>query len=785
MELLMKRLTTTIILTAFCIGLYAQTATPPDAGNGSAGNAYEIASLENLYWIAESPARWNYHYIQIADIDATATIDWFAGQGWSPIGYWLHLYDNQPFTGSYDGQEYIIDGLFINRPETSCIGLFGYLQNANLENIGVTNADITGLHNVAGLTGMMRADSTVSGSYATGSINGMNNVGGIAGFTDGWNCEIDTCYSTGSVTGGSQRIGGLIGSIVSARILNSYSTMDVSGTSYVGGLAGSARNTSRFTNSYSSGNVSGDSLTGGLIGGYEDRIVITNCFYNFEEVLINGEQIITTGALDSTLFNTWLANDLSLNITDYLSSSGEYYLLESFDDLSTLLAFGQFDEYRFLLNTDLDLGSRPGFYIPYFLGEFNGNGHTIANLNLNRSFTSYIGLFGWINGARIENLILSDVDVTGYHYVGGLVGFSNWNTVIDDCHISGSISGIDCVGAMTGWSHYLTTISNSSSSGTVVGNDDIGGLVGLNHALIIDFCHSLAEVNGNNNVGGLIGRHEAFDWISGDIVQDCVLSNSYSAGNVTASGTHAGGLVGYQICSNIIDCYSRSDVAGNEYVGGLVGHMEGFFIDFGTVYISVEVTIDNSYSTGSVSGNTLTGGLVGYSGEESFVTASYWDTETSNQATSYGGFGRTTAQMSYPYADNTFVDWDFQYIWAADEDQSVNDGYPFLREPVVSVEEDLIISDDSFFMNNYPNPFNPSTTIRFSHKEGITPLLTIYNIRGQKINSTDRFEQDEAGHYFVWDGRNRNRERVASGVYFAVISSNGELLKQTRMLLLK
>ncbi|HQB79454.1 MAG TPA: hypothetical protein PLJ52_14015, partial [Tenuifilaceae bacterium] len=63
-----------------------QTATPPTVGDGSAGNPYKIATLENLYWIAEDNTRWGFNYQQTADIDASETSTWFSGAGWTPIG---------------------------------------------------------------------------------------------------------------------------------------------------------------------------------------------------------------------------------------------------------------------------------------------------------------------------------------------------------------------------------------------------------------------------------------------------------------------------------------------------------------------------------------------------------------------------------------------------------------------------------------------------------------------------------------------------------------------------
>jgi len=88
--------------------------------------------------------------------------------------------------------------------------------------------------------------------------------------------------------------------------------------------------------------------------------------------------------------------------------------------------------------------------------------------------------------------------------------------------------------------------------------------------------------------------------------------------------------VGFNDEGAVSNSYSTGSVTGNARVGGLVG-----FNDEGAV--------SNSYSTGSVTGNDYVGGLVGFNGYA--VINSFWDIETSGQATSAGGTGKTTAQM--------------------------------------------------------------------------------------------------------------------------------------------
>jgi hypothetical protein len=136
--------------------------------------------------------------------------------------------------------------------------------------------------------------------------------------------------------------------------------------------------------------------------------------------------------------------------------------------------------------------------------------------------------------------------------------------------------------------------------------------------------------------------------------------------NIAASGGYVGGLVGYNDECSVTHCYSSGEISGGWRVGGLVGGN------------SWGGDVSACYSTGAVSGKEDVGGLVGYKAEilfpgtEAVVTASFWDTETSDRATSAGGTGKTTAQMKQRA---TFVDWDFANVWDIAENQT----YPYIR----------------------------------------------------------------------------------------------------------
>jgi hypothetical protein len=99
-------------------------------------------------------------------------------------------------------------------------------------------------------------------------------------------------------------------------------------------------------------------------------------------------------------------------------------------------------------------------------------------------------------------------------------------------------------------------------------------------------------------------------------------------------------------------------VSGKEDVGGLVGSNCG--------------SITGCDASGEVSGDKTVGGLVAVKGPRGTVTQSYWDVQTTGAATSFGGEGKTSAEMR---RRATFVGWDFEKTWQIDEGQ----GYPTLR----------------------------------------------------------------------------------------------------------
>jgi hypothetical protein len=88
---------------------------------------------------------------------------------------------------------------------------------------------------------------------------------------------------------------------------------------------------------------------------------------------------------------------------------------------------------------------------------------------------------------------------------------------------------------------------------------------------------------------------------------------------------------------------------------------------------------------------------------------------------------------------------------------------------------------------NFPNPFNPSTTIGFDipekHGEVWTELI-VYNVRGQRVKTLLRESKVPGAYYIQWDGRNDNGQKVASGIYLYRLKA-GEFVSTRKMVLVK
>jgi VCBS repeat-containing protein len=198
------------------------------------GAAISIANIDQLQKIGNDPAYpLSGSYELAGDIDAAATKNWNKGAGFSPIGTAA-----AGFIGNLNGRGHVLRGLYINRPQTSHIGLFAALgPGAAISNTGITAASITGASLVGGFAGS-NMKGAIKNCYSSGTVHGISRVGGLAGTTTG---AITNCFSTAQVSAAGNDAGGLVGYNAGGIITTCFSTGAISGKGpSVGGLVGAS-----------------------------------------------------------------------------------------------------------------------------------------------------------------------------------------------------------------------------------------------------------------------------------------------------------------------------------------------------------------------------------------------------------------------------------------------------------------------------------------------------------------------------------------------------------------
>jgi len=495
--------------------------------------------------------------------------------------------------------------------------------------------------------------------YSTATVAGRGSVGGLvgqSGFDDGGSAAPDVtplpstivtrCYSAGVVSG-SQNVGGLLGLVVFGDVSHSFWDIQTSGQAV--SAAGTGKTTAEM----------------------KDPKTFQAAGWDFVGQADGPQDIWTEPAGAGYPILWWQLLPL-VDLPRFSGGSGEPndpYMISTVDELCRIGHNPRLMRCHFGLANDLDLlGSHfypiggPAF--PY-TATFNGNGHTISHLTITGE--SHLGLFGQLGwGAQVRDLGVVDVNlVSSAYYVGGLAGKNAGGSVVS-CYSSGVLGDTgewsQCVGGLVGYNSG--SISASHSNGAVTGTVSVGGLVGFNSGTIAtSYSRGLVCGGGYAYVGGLVGSNR------GAIATSCSRASVSSTDTVVV-----GGLVG-ENGGSIAASYSRGSVNGSQQLGGLVGYNWGG-------------KIATSYSTGTVSGIYLVGGLVGPNSGS--IAASFWDTQTSGQARSAGGTGKTTAEMQ---TASTFLDagWDFvgetdngtADIWWIDEGKD----YPRLRWEGLPVTE--------------------------------------------------------------------------------------------------
>ena len=256
-----------------------------------------------------------------------------------------------------------------------------------------------------------------------------------------------------------------------------------------------------------------------------------------------------------------------------------------------------------------------GNYNNRWKGNMDGQAHTISNLYI-KTAQNYVGLFGFTEGATIQDLIfdyakVDNVNTTGTNtmYTGILAGYAYASTN-SPAHIKGikttnncTVIGQEDTGGIVGSAKI--NLENCENRSSVKGTRLVGGIAGSCTERNIKRCTNYGTVeNDGSYIGGIIG------YAYGTSIEDCA-----NYGKITSTGWHAGGIAGKTLeNSSIQNVFSYGDVTNtNGSSGIIIGYVGGTLTAKGIVAYNKEALLNNSSENIKIVG---TGSLAFEDGKE-------------------------------------------------------------------------------------------------------------------------------------------------------------------------
>ena len=435
---------------------YFETIWDFAGGSGTETDPYQVSNAEQLNEVRNHPDK---HFIQTADIDLGVT-PWNVGEGWEPIGSL-----STPFEGVYDGNDFSIEGLYINRsdhPTGYYQGLFGYVNSeSTLSNINLVGPFVHGYRYTGTLAGYNTGEISNCLSTNAEVLNEWDFAGGLVGYNSG---IISDSSTTGIVKTDDFNAGGLVGTNYNEiRNCNSEAniapiSLSTDGYPYqLGGLVG-YNSGGLIENSYATGNVTGWETVGGLVGENFNGSVI-NCYASGD--IMGSEEYV--GGLIGVNGSASIVKDSYATGT----SNGIYCV-------GGLIGYNGSMIENSYHRTGTVSGSEK---IGGLVGDNNGI-ITKSHAESNVSGSRYVGgLTGYSGYGEILLSYATGTVTASNETAGGLVG-SVQNTTINDCYAMGNVSGGSELAGLAGYLSVGTTVTNCYSTGFVNGSSLIGGLIG-------------------------------------------------------------------------------------------------------------------------------------------------------------------------------------------------------------------------------------------------------------------------------------------------------------------
>ncbi len=543
-------------------------------GDGTQGNPYIITNVRDMNELASrvnSGEDLGGKYFELgADITYDGTEN-----NYTPIGTSDH-----PFCGNFDGQGHTISGISVNANGMNYIGVFG-IDDGTVKNLTVSDCLFAGNGSVGAIAGLNRgtvenchvaADVSVTGNFGVGGIVGDNdgvyqrgfvlgctsaaalsakesarNFGGIAGSNTGTLTDNLFTGTIDKMPNNSRRIGAITGyndTEYGGTLTNNFHTCsgmggvgndaDATNTDKAGAQTAVARSTQPDASiiGEEKKTYGGTQYTG--ITAYENGLYYNGKYYYFSLWGGSGTEadpyvIYNTAGMDK------LANDVN---------GGNYYQY-------TYFVLGNDIVYApDVLTLDLDGdGENDSNYMPVgnsassFMGNFDGQGHTISGIRVNANGMNYIGVFGF-NDGTVKNLTVSDCLFAGDGYVGAIAGYNRGT--VENCHVVAGVS--------------------------VTGVNEVGGVVGKNEGSVLG-CTSAATLSAKEYAyyfGGIAGGNvgtltdNLFTGTIGEMPDDSCCIGAITGYNDTERGTLTNN---FHTCSGMVGVGNDNDATNTDQAG--------------------------------------------------------------------------------------------------------------------------------------------------------------------------------------------------------------------------
>lgn len=635
-------------------------------------------------------------------IDATATSSWNNNEGFKQIG----TETNNAFTGKFDGLDYNIFGLTINRSNEEDVGLFGVVNGATINNVTLVGGSITGNYRVGGIVGNAIGENTViSNATNSASVTGNSQVGGIVGIITGNSdnkSKVNNVINTGTINGNAGNdVGGLIGSLNNSQLTgNSYNLGAVTSSGHdVGGLVGSASNSTIGDGTnlvYNRLDVTGAYNVGGIVGNMEGSTV-----QNAEN---SGS--VTAERYTTEKYNYHTANggirieSVDVNVANVGGIAGKSSNKSTIENVT---------------NT-ANVSSKTNTYEQY---DSQHEYYTAGNAG---------GIVGRAEDTDITNATNRENEVRGSHNVGGVAGYfgtsddnsDNKYTVTNGINDGGDIMATGARYDGNFVKETVRPVADSANETFIIGN--IGGIVGYldgdsvfvtasaNRGTV--HTQDISEANADKvldiskaaNVGGIVGKIDRST--TGNLKNDnnendnneidvtkAAVSNSYNTGDVRGY-TGVGGVVGMMYNGEVAGSYNlgyisttRQSTAGGSIdalnMGGVVGdttELSGAEVYLYDVYNKGQIgdskfnyfgrhvggivgrlsgTVEKAYNNGAIyNGYNVVGGIAGWMAqgkiENAFNTGNITVLNKNNASSQVGGIAGAASDNNAIVINNAY-----------------------------------------------------------------------------------------------------------------------------------